>query len=78
MNFSLETTDLSYLVDTEARNGSVNDISFGSTHSDQFCCIAPAGACKLWDSSEYKCVFNIKHPSSTQDEAALFSMTTQS
>ena len=59
--YRLLTTDLSYLVHTEAQNGSVNDISFGSTRSDQFCCIDSAGACKIWDSSEYKCVFNIKH-----------------
>ena len=60
--YRLLTTDLSYLVHTEAHDGSVNDISFGSTRSDQFCCIDSAGACKIWDSSEYKCVFNIKHP----------------
>ncbi len=59
--YRLLTTDLSYLVHTEAHDGGVNDIAFGSTRSDQFACIDSAGACKVWDSSEYKCVFNAKH-----------------
>ena len=46
------STDLSYLVHTEAHFGSVNDMNLGSTRSDQFCCIDSAGACKVWDSSE--------------------------
>ena len=66
--YRLLTTDLSYLVHTEAHDGSVNDISFGG-RSDQFCCIDSAGAVKLWDSSEYKCVFNGKHPKLTGGRA---------
>jgi len=50
------SSDLSFMLHTDAHTGSINDIVFGN-RSDQFLCIDENGAVKMWDLSEYKSVF---------------------
>ena len=50
------STDLSFMLHTDAHTGSINDINFGK-RNDQFLAIDENGAIKMWDLSEYKSVF---------------------
>ena len=50
------TTDLSFMLHTDAHTGSINDLNFGK-RSDQFISIDENGAVKMWDLSEYKSIF---------------------
>jgi cilia- and flagella-associated protein 52 len=54
--YRMLTTDLSFMLHTDAHTGSINDLTFGG-RSDQFLAIDENGAVKLWDLSEYKSVF---------------------
>ena len=54
--YRMLTTDLSFMLHTDAHTGSINDLNFGS-RSDQFISIDENGAVKMWDLSEYKSVF---------------------
>lgn len=54
--YRMLTTDLSFMLHTDAHTGCLNDLNFGA-RSDQFLCIDENGTTKLWDLSEYKSVF---------------------
>lgn len=54
--YRMLTTDLSFMLHTDAHTGSINDLNFGS-RSDQFLTIDENGAVKMWDLSEYKSIF---------------------
>lgn len=54
--YRMLTTDLSFMLHTDAHTGSINDMNFGK-RSDQFLSIDENGAVKMWDLSEYKSVF---------------------
>jgi len=49
------TNDLSYLLHSDAHISCINDIAFGSD-SNIFVTADEAGALKVWDLSEYKCL----------------------
>ena len=51
------TTDLSFLLHTDAHTGSINDCFFHPKRSDQFVSIDENGISKIWDLSEYKSIF---------------------
>ena len=44
------------MVHSDAHTGTIKDVSFGSS-SDKFVSIDTNGALKLWDLSDYKCIF---------------------
>ena len=50
------TTDLSFLLHSDAHVNTINDISFGND-SNTFVTVDEQGAAKMWDLSEYKCLF---------------------
>lgn len=54
--YRILTNDLSYLLHSDAHISIINDISFGSD-SNSFVTVDEAGAVKMWDLSEYKCLF---------------------
>jgi len=54
--------DLSFLLHSDAHSNVINDLAFNSNNSDKFVCIDENGAVKMWDLSEYKCLFTA-HPS---------------
>lgn len=50
------TNDLSFLLHSDAHVSTINDVSFG-TDSNSFVTVDEAGAVKMWDLSDYKCLF---------------------
>ena len=48
--------DLSFLLHSDAHTGVIKDISFGAD-SDKFVSIDDNGALKMWDLSDYKCMY---------------------
>ena len=50
------TNDLSFLLHSDAHVSTINDVSFG-TDSNHFLTVDEAGAVKMWDLSEYKCLY---------------------
>ena len=50
------TNDLSFLLHSDAHVSTINDVSFG-TDSNTFLTVDEAGAVKMWDLSEYKCLY---------------------
>ena len=50
------TNDLSFLLRSEAHTGVIKDVAFGKD-SDKFISIDSNGALKLWDLSDYKCIY---------------------
>jgi len=54
--YRILTNDLSYLLHSDAHVSIINDISFGSD-SNTFVTVDEAGAVKMWDLSEYKCLY---------------------
>lgn len=54
--YRMLTTDLSFMLHTDAHTGCINDLAFGKRF-DQFVCIDENGAVKIWDLSEYKSLF---------------------
>jgi len=54
------TNDLSFLLHSDAHTGVIMDVAFGAD-SDKFVSIDDNGALKLWDLSDYKCLFT-GHP----------------
>ena len=50
------TNDLSFLLHSDAHVSNINDIAFGN-ESNSFVTVDEAGAVKMWDLSEYKCLF---------------------
>jgi WD40 repeat protein len=54
------TNDLSYLLHSDAHTGCIKDVAFGPD-SDKFVSVDDNGALKLWDLSDYKCLYT-GHP----------------
>jgi WD40 repeat protein len=54
--YRMLTTDLSFMLHTDAHTGTINDLNFGK-RSDQFLSIDDNGSVKMWDLSEYKSLF---------------------
>jgi cilia- and flagella-associated protein 52 len=54
--YRMLSTDLSFMLHTDAHTGSINDLNFGN-RSDQFLSIDENGSVKVWDLSEYKSIF---------------------
>lgn len=52
--YRILTSDLSFMLHSDAHCECINDISFGAD-SNMFAAIDESGALKLWDLSEYKC-----------------------
>ena len=50
------SSDLSFMIHTDAHFSCINSISFGE-RADSFVTIDEAGIVKVWDSSEYKTLF---------------------
>lgn len=54
--YRMLTSDLSFMIHTDAHYGGINDISFGG-NNNEFVCIDETGIVKIWDNSEYKTLF---------------------
>ena len=50
------TNDLSFLLHSDAHVSTINDVSFGND-SNSFLTVDEAGAVKMWDLSDYKCLY---------------------
>lgn len=50
------SNDLSFLLHSDAHVLTINDVSFG-TDSNTFASVDESGALKMWDLSDYKCIF---------------------
>ena len=50
------TNDLSFLLHSDAHTGVIRDVCFGPD-SDKFVSVDDNGALKLWDLSDYKCLY---------------------
>lgn len=50
------SNDLSFLLHSDAHVLTINDVSFG-TDGNQFASVDESGALKVWDLSEYKCLY---------------------
>ena len=50
------TNDLSFLLHSDAHVTTINDVSIGND-SNTFVTVDEAGAVKMWDLSEYKCLY---------------------
>lgn len=55
--YRMLTTDLSFMLHTDAHTGCINDLNFQGNRNDQFLCIDDNGAVKIWDLSEYRSLF---------------------
>ena len=49
------TSDLSFMLHSDAHSSCINDLSFGND-SNLFASIDECGCLKVWDLSEYKCI----------------------
>lgn len=54
--YRMLTSDLSFMIHTDAHYGGINDIAFGS-NDNEFTVIDETGILKIWDNSEYKTIF---------------------
>ncbi len=63
--YRLLSSDLSFMVHTDAHFSCINDISFGG-RSDVFATIDEGGIVKLWDGGEYKTTFTASGGNQTQ------------
>ena len=54
--YRILTNDLSFLLHSDAHVNNINDIAFGN-ESNSFVTVDESGAVKMWDLSEYKCLF---------------------
>lgn len=54
--YRMLTSDLSFMIHTDAHYGGINDVAFGG-NDNEFTCIDETGILKIWDNSEYKTVF---------------------
>jgi len=48
--------DLSFLLHSDAHVQTINDVSFGAD-SNTFCSVDESGILKMWDLSDYKCLY---------------------
>ena len=55
--YRILTNDLSFLLHSDAHMTKINDVAFGHQDSNTFITVDEAGALKMWDLSEYKCLF---------------------
>lgn len=55
--YRMLTSDLSFMIHTDAHYGGINDITFGGSNPNEFVTIDETGILKIWDNNEYKTLF---------------------